>query len=237
MVPAFCRVQRCAGAAGFGGNGGGEFGPDEGFRRLVVFGEIGLDGGLQGGDAGERAAADAFSCDLGEEALDQIEPGRAGRREVQMEARMLSQPCFHGGSFVSAVIVDDQMQREACVDRCVDRAQEFDEFARAMAWLAFADHKAAFDIKRGEQSRCAVTLIIMRHGFGAALFQRQAGLGAIERLDLTFLIDAQHQRAIRRVQIEADNVFDFFFKQLIIRQFEAARLMWLRPRCGPRSTR
>ncbi len=146
MVPALYRVQRCAGAAGFGDNGGGGFGPDEGLRRFVVFGEIGLDSGLQGGDAGEHAAADAVSCDLGEEALDQIEPGRAGRREVQMEARMLCQPRFYGRSFVGAVIVDDQMQREAFVDRCVDLAQEFDEFARAMAWLAFADQITQPDV-------------------------------------------------------------------------------------------
>ena len=34
MVPAFYRVQRCAGAAGFGDNGGGGFGADEGFRAV-----------------------------------------------------------------------------------------------------------------------------------------------------------------------------------------------------------
>ena len=154
MVSSAGGGEDCLCAAGFGDDGVGGFGPDEGIGRFVVFGEIGLDSGIQGGDAGEYAAAEAVACDLGEEALDQIEPRRAGRREVQMEARMLCQPRFHGGSFVGAVIVDDQMQREAsvdrCVDRCVDRAQEFDEFARAMAWLALTKHKAAFDIECSE---------------------------------------------------------------------------------------
>jgi hypothetical protein len=49
--------------------------------------EIVHDGLLQFVDALEGAAADAFSGDLGKEALDHVEP-RAGRgREVQMEAR------------------------------------------------------------------------------------------------------------------------------------------------------
>ena len=39
--------------------------------------------------------------------------------------------------------------------------------------------------------------------------------------------------AIQWVQIEADNVLDFFFKQRIIRQFEAGRLMPLQAGFGP----
>src|SRR3712207_8539494 len=44
------------------------------------------------GDALEGAAPDALAGDLGEEPLDQVEPGRRGRREMQVEARMLRQP-------------------------------------------------------------------------------------------------------------------------------------------------
>ena len=50
--------------------------PDEGFGRGIVFGEIVIDGGLQLGDALEDAAPDALACDLGEEALDEVQPGR-----------------------------------------------------------------------------------------------------------------------------------------------------------------
>ena len=38
----------------------------------------------------------------------------------------------------------------------------------------------------------------------AALLHRQAGLRAIECLNLALLIDAQHQRFVRRVQVEAN---------------------------------
>jgi hypothetical protein len=56
--------------------------------------------------------------------------------------------------------------------------------------LAFADHKAAFDIKRGEQSRCAVTLVIMRHGSGAAPFSTAGRAGS----DRTPGSDFSHRR-------------------------------------------
>jgi len=35
---------------------------------------------------------------------------------------------------------------------------------------------------------------------------RQQRLAAVERLDLRFLIDAQHQRMVGRIEVEADDV-------------------------------
>lgn len=43
------------------------------------------DGGLEPEDVLEDAAADGVASDLGEEALDHVEPGGRGGREVQME--------------------------------------------------------------------------------------------------------------------------------------------------------
>jgi hypothetical protein len=49
--------------------------PDERLGVVVVLGEVAVDGDLEVGDALEDATADAFAGDLGEEALDEIEPG------------------------------------------------------------------------------------------------------------------------------------------------------------------
>src|SRR5262245_30570931 len=54
----------------------------EGLGVGVVAIEIVMDRLLQFGHAPERTAADALLRDLGEEALDEIEPGGAGRRGV-----------------------------------------------------------------------------------------------------------------------------------------------------------
>jgi hypothetical protein len=45
------------------------------------------------------------------------------------------------------------------------------------------DHCGVEDVHRGEQRRCAVPLIVVRHGSGAVLFQRQSGLGSVDGLN------------------------------------------------------
>jgi hypothetical protein len=60
----------------------------------------------------------------------------------------------------------------------------------------------------------------MRHGAGAALLHGQAGLGAIERLDLALFVDAQHQRLVGRIEIEPDHVLHFGGEVLVARDFE-----------------
>jgi thymidine kinase len=52
--------------------------------------------------------------------------------------------------------------------------------------LAQAEDLATGDIQRSEQAGCAVALVVMSHRLAAALFERQARLGAIQRLDLAF---------------------------------------------------
>src|SRR5271167_3155010 len=54
----------------------------------------------------------------------------------------------------------------------------------------------------------AMAFIIMGHGAGAALLDRQPRLGAVERLDLALLVDAEHHRLVRRAQVEADDILD-----------------------------
>lgn len=77
----------------------------------MVF-QIFHDGALELCDAAEGAASEAFSGDLGEEALDHVEPGCRGRREVRVEARMRLEPALHRRGLMSGIVVDDQMQVE-----------------------------------------------------------------------------------------------------------------------------
>ena len=62
--------------------------PCEGLWLCVGFGEEAIDCGLEVDDGSEDAALQATPGQLGEEALDGIEPGGRGRREVEDEALM-----------------------------------------------------------------------------------------------------------------------------------------------------
>ena len=68
----------------------------------------------------------------------------------------------------------------------LDGVEEADELLVPMSLHAAADNLAFEDIESGEQRRCAMALVIMGHRAGAALLHRQAGLRAVERLDLAF---------------------------------------------------
>jgi hypothetical protein len=45
-------------------------------------------------------------------------------------------------------------------------------------------------------------VVVVRHGLAAPRLDRQAGLSAVERLDLAFFIDRQHHGMVRRIDIE-----------------------------------
>jgi hypothetical protein len=67
---------------------------------------------LQVGDAFEGASSNALSGDFGEEAFDYVEPGRRGRCEMQVEARMRLEPAFDGQGLKRGIVVDDEMQSQ-----------------------------------------------------------------------------------------------------------------------------
>jgi hypothetical protein len=60
----------------------------------------------------------------------------------------------------------------------------------------------------------------MRHGGAASALQRQAGLSTIQSLNLALLVGTQHQRMLRRVEVQTDNVFQFLGELRIVDDFE-----------------
>src|ERR1035438_4319910 len=72
-----------------------------------------------------------------------------------------------------------------------------------------------------EQGGCAVAFVIMRNGLAAALLQRQAGLGAVQSLNLTLLIYGKDQRMFWRIEIQTNNGLQFFGEMRIVADLEA----------------
>ena len=119
---------------------------------------------------------------------------------MQRELGVLGEPGVHVVVLVGAIVVDDQVEVEPWGKLAIERTKELQELLVAVTRQALADDTTVEHAQRGEQRRGAVALVVVGHRAGAPRLHRQRGLGAIQRLDLALLIDAQDDRALRRVQ-------------------------------------
>ena len=74
---------------------------------------------------------------------------------------------------------------------------------------ALADHLAGEHVQRREQRRGAVALVVMGHRRRPALDHRQRRLGAVQRLHRGFLVQAQHDRVVRRARYSPTTSISF----------------------------
>jgi hypothetical protein len=102
---------------------------------------------------------------------------------------MAGEPGADFGMLVDSVIVEDRVDQFAGWDGGLDPVQKTDEFLVAVARHALADDTAVEDIECREQGGRAITDVVVRHCAGAPTLHRQAGLSAVECLDLRLLVD------------------------------------------------
>ena len=121
---------------------------------------------------------------------------------------MAQQPALDRGGLVGGVVVDDDVHVDALGHVVVDQVQEAAELLGAVAWCEVGDDFAGGDVERCVEVGGAVALVVMGAPLGGAGYERQDGGGAVERLDLGFLIHAQHHRRVRRVEIETHDIAD-----------------------------
>ena len=102
--------------------------------------------------------------------------------------------------------------------------------------LAGANDTAVCRVHRREQRCSSVALIIVGHCRTSTFLDGKAGLGAVQRLDRTFLVTAQHDCILWRRQIKANDVFEFFLEVLVIGKLEGCCHMRLQSVCRPNAT-
>src|SRR5216684_4616716 len=137
-------------------------------------------------------------------------------------AGMIGEPLLDLGMLVGGVVVGDGMDDFAGPDSALDGVEELDELLVGVARHAAADHGAVEDVEGGEQGGGAVALVVVGHGAAFAGLHGQAGLGAVERLDLRFLVDRDDDGVDRRVPVEADDIFDLFSEGWVVGRLEGA---------------
>ncbi len=175
---------------------------------MIGLGDKTVDGGLEVDNRSEDAPFQAPLGKLGEESLDGVEPRARGRGEVEDKPRVSGEPFSDLRVFVGGVVVEDDVNHLAGWHLGFDGIEEANELLMAVALHAAAGDPSLQHVERGEQRGGAVTLVIMGHGASPAALHRQAGLGAVKRLDLAFLVDRENHGVGRRIDVEANDVLE-----------------------------
>ncbi len=116
-----------------------------------------------------RAAKDATpQLLLGQESkptFDEIEPRGTGRSEVQLKAWALDQPALNSGSFMSTIVVEDQMDVEPWRHFRIDLVEKLAKLQRTVSAMKLTDDLASLSVQGGEQRSRTVALVIMSPAF------------------------------------------------------------------------
>ena len=140
----------------------------------------------------EGSASDHLVGDEPEPSLHLIEPGTAGRWEVEMKAAAFFglKPTLDLCALVGAVVVGDEVDFEFGWYFLFQLIQKLDELFATMARQATADDFAVQDIGGGKQRRGPVPLVVMCLTFGKSSPQRQNRSGSVQCLNLDLFINA-----------------------------------------------
>src|SRR3972149_8751316 len=90
----------------------------------------------------------------------------------------------------------------------VDEFEEADPLAMAVPGHAGSDDAAFEHVDGGKQRGRSVALVVVGHRAQATWIERQAGLSAVERLDLALLVEAEDQSMLGRIEVEPDDVVE-----------------------------
>lgn len=211
------------------------FGPHKGCGMRIALGDVRVNRRNQLRDTAKDSATNLLGCQVAKDAFHQVEPRTAGGREMHVDARVAHQPPLDRGVFVCGIVVSDQMQGLARGDLAINQTQERQPFLVPMARPAGGDDRAFGNIQGGKERGGAMALVVVRHRAAATGLEGQAGLGAIQRLDLAVLIHAQDHGMLRRVQIQAHHVLQFVLEVRIPAELKGPDSVGLQAMGGPDS--
>jgi len=152
---------------------------------------------------------------------------------MDMETRVGRKPPADARRFVRPVVVENEMDVELGRHARVDCLEELQELLTAMSPMALTNDFSRGDIERRKERGRAVPSVVMRAPLGDPGLERENRGASIQRLNLTLFIDAEHERAIRWIEIQPDDVADLLDKLRIFREFERLDAMRLQPERAP----
>ena len=143
---------------------------------------------------------------------------------MHVEAGVAVEPAGDRGMLMGGVIVGNDVDVEIGRGLVIDGFEEGQPFLMASlprrrpgARRQAGDQLALEIVERGKQGQGTVPHVIMGLGTNMPDPQWQTWLGALQRLTWGFLVAAQHQRLVRWVEIQPDDVPELLFKALVVR--------------------
>lgn len=130
------------------------------------------------------------------------------------------QPFLYLRVFVCSIVIQYEMDIEFGLDRPLNPIEKPEKLLMPVACLALTDHRSFKNVESGKQRGRSMTLIIVCLALWQTRSQRKYRLGAIQRLNLTLFIHAQHDGIVRWIHIEPDDVAHFRSKITIVAELE-----------------
>ncbi len=142
---------------------------------------------------------------------------------------MIRQPLQNRGRFVGGDVVQNDMDIPVGIEALGHMVEEGDEVLGAMPLGHAANHATRGDIQGGQQACGAMADIVMGASCGVARGHGPGLLGASQGLDLRLLVYRQHDRMVRRVPIQTDDITNLRSKGGIPRDLEGRHPMGVQP--------
>ena len=152
---------------------------------------------------------------------------------MEMVAGPVGEPVLDAGVLVGAIVVDDEVDVEVRRHVGIDVLEEAQELLVAVSRPALGEDPAGGNIQGSEEGGGAVADVAVRDAFDVAQPERQEGLGALQRLGLALLVDAQHRGMVGRMEVEADDVADLLDEEGIGGKLEVLLPVGLEVERGP----
>ena len=169
----------------------------------------------------EDAASDHVALDLGEPDLDLIQPRRVGRREVEVQSRMICEEALDVTALVDREVVEDDVDLTLAAHAREKTLEEGHEGRAVVLLDGGADDLARARVQRGKERQGPVPVVLEAVPLQAPWRQRQDRIQAVERLDLRLLVQREDSRVLGRVQIQPDHVGGLALEVRIVRDHVA----------------
>ena len=121
---------------------------------------------------------------------------------------------------MGGVVVEDDVDGLVRRDLSVDHVQEPDELLVPVVVHIASDNCPVEDVQGGEECRGSVALVVVGHSAQTPLLHGQARLGAVERLDLAFLVYGQDDGVGGRIDVKPNDIAQFADEVRVVRELE-----------------